>query len=96
MKYRKKPVVIEAIQWDGEDTDAVESFAGSKMAWTAEGLTLEAGKEGAQEWVPVPVGHWLVHQPGDLSDIWPVAPAYFAAKYQLVRGGEGTVSDERG
>jgi hypothetical protein len=32
--------------------------------------------------VPVPVGHWLVHQPGDLSDIWPVDPHYFEAKYE--------------
>lgn len=45
-------------------------------------LQLLAGKDGAQEWVPVPIGHWLVRQPGDLSDIWPVDPDYFAAKYE--------------
>lgn len=47
-----------------------------------EPLQLLAGKDGAQGWVPVPVGHWIVHMPGDKSDMWPVDPDYFAAKYQ--------------
>jgi hypothetical protein len=46
-------------------------------------LELLAGKDGAQEWVPVPVGHWLVCQPGNKSDVWPVDPDYFAGKYEL-------------
>lgn len=45
---------------------------------------LLAGKDGAQEWVPVPVGHWLVHLPGDTTDVWPVEDAYFQAKYEPV------------
>jgi len=26
MKYRKKPVIIEAVQWDGNNTDEILSF----------------------------------------------------------------------
>ena len=28
MKYRKKPVVIEAIQWDGSNLDEIKKFTG--------------------------------------------------------------------
>lgn len=30
-KYRKKPVVIEAIKWNGKNADEVFSFMGRKM-----------------------------------------------------------------
>ena len=45
-------------------------------------LLMLAGKDGAQGWVPLPLGHWVVRQPGDLSDHWPVDPDYFAGKYE--------------
>lgn len=48
----------------------------------ADQLMLLAGKDGAQDWVPVPLGHWLVHQPNDISDVWPVEDFYFRAKYE--------------
>lgn len=31
MKYRKKPVVIEAIQWDGDNFNDIKSFANSNV-----------------------------------------------------------------
>ncbi len=81
--YRSKPSLIEAIQHTGDFT-ALQEFAGMKVdIRPADGaLLLWAGKDGAQEWVPVPLGHWLVHQPGDLSDIWPVDDDYFQSKYE--------------
>lgn len=81
--YRSKPSTIEAVQWTGDNDRDVEEFLGSKCSWTSGGLELRAGKDGAQEWVPVPIGHWLVNQPGDKSDIWPVDADYFAVKYEL-------------
>lgn len=47
-----------------------------------ETILIEAGADGAQGWVPVPVGHWIVRAPGDYTDHWPVDPDYFAAKYE--------------
>lgn len=82
--YRSKPSTVEAVQWTGKNEEEVTSFAGPK-AYVVDGgtgLSLLAGKDGAQEWVPVPVGHWLVCQPDDKSDIWPVDPDYFGAKYE--------------
>ena len=91
--FVSRPQHVEAVQWDNTD-EAVDRLwahthgkiqvrfgdrpgdAGDRT------LYLEAGALGAQGLVPVPVGHWVVHPPGDVSDIWPVEDAYFRAKYQ--------------
>lgn len=31
MKFRKKPVVIEAVQWTGKNTKEIEDFVGQKL-----------------------------------------------------------------
>lgn len=86
--YVSKPSTIEAVQWTDFNFMELVAFAGEKVRISnferpdAPTLMLLAGKDGAQEWVPVPVGHWLVCQPGDQSDIWPVDPDYFANKYE--------------
>ena len=33
MKYRKKPAVIEAIQWNGENIEEVKNFAGDLISY---------------------------------------------------------------
>lgn len=33
MKYRKKPIVIEAIQWNGNNLEEVMEFIGSKFTY---------------------------------------------------------------
>lgn len=88
-RYRSKSMAIEAVQWTGTTLSSsyVSDFAPGKVRWPAhDRLELLAGKDGAQEWVPVPIGHWLVCQPGDKSDIWPVEDAYFRAKYESEDG----------
>lgn len=84
--YRSRPSEVEAVQWTGENVAEVEALIGSDKASTTifgDGkLYLLAGADGAQDWVPVPEGHWLVHQPGDKSDIWPVENDYFLRKYE--------------
>lgn len=86
MRFRSKPSEIEALQWTGDNLEEVESF-GVKFRyasrWTHP-LKIKAGKEGAQDYVPVPVGHWIVRSPGDLSDHWPVEDDYFRNKYEEV------------
>ena len=90
--YRSKPQEVEAVQWIGTNIIEVWSFGrfvdgpnGDESTVVdngPEGLMLLAGKGGAQGWVPVPVGHWIVRSPGDYTDHWPVDPDYFAAKYE--------------
>ena len=89
MLYRSKPQEVEAVQWDGVNIDPLFEFNAPVIFGTyAEPADiwceLQAGKDGAQGWVPVPVGHWIVRQPGDFTDHWPVDPDYFAAKYEQV------------
>ena len=90
--YRSKPTLIEAAKWTGPDSEdyIVDGFfggvpvddVGDIIRFVGHDLELKAGKDGSQGWVPVPVGHWIVRSPGDLTDHWPVDPDYFAAKYE--------------
>ena len=88
--YESIPQQVQAIQWDGSHQTANHLYVetgGRTKANQIGGelrLLLLAGTDGAQEWVPVPVGHWVVHPPGDTSDVWPVDHGYFAAKYRPV------------
>ena len=45
-------------------------------------IELRAGVDGAQGWVPVPLGHFVVRSPGVMNDHWPVDPKYFRNKYE--------------
>lgn len=90
-EFVSKPQYVEAIQWTGHNgRELIAAFDGKVTieSWRPadEGeeewhCGLLAGKDGAQQWVPVPVGHWLVHPVGDFSDIWPVEDSYFQEKY---------------
>lgn len=85
--FRSKPQEVEAVQWTGANCEEIRRFAMANVTRVKPGdhdLLLQAGKDGAQGWVPVPVGHWIVRKPGDLTDHWPVDPDYFAAKYESV------------
>src|SRR5690606_19988832 len=88
--YVSRPRQVEAIQWTGDVRAIDRSPFGGVVAWACdderEDLLLLAGKDGAQGWVPVPLGHWLVRNAGDPSDNWPVDPDHFAATYD--RGGD--------
>ena len=33
MKYRKKPIVVEAIQWNGKNIEEVKNFAGKPLSY---------------------------------------------------------------
>ena len=97
-RFRSKPQEVEAFQWSGPDCEdeLVDEFFGGVppdkvgyyISFDGDGLELRAGNNGAQGWVPVPIGHWIVRKPGDLTDHWPVDPDYFAAKYDAVPGAE--------
>jgi hypothetical protein len=83
--YRSRPQHAEAVQWTGYNETQLYGTFGSKVRIVGVPLKLEllAGANGAQGWVPVPLGHWLVNKVDDLSDIWPVDPDYFASKYEV-------------
>ena len=97
MKYRKKPVVIEAIQWSGNhNKQEIENFVGKKLKYELESETayvagvappffslLIETREGVMKAMPY---DWIIKEPfptGD-RDFYPCKPDIFAATYEPV------------
>jgi hypothetical protein len=77
-KYRKKPVVIEAVQWTGNNPEAISEFCGDFVSWP-EGNPQFATLEGdlyARE------GDWIIK--GVKGEFYPCKPDIFAATYEAV------------
>jgi hypothetical protein len=80
MKYRKKPVVIEAVQWTGQN--GKEVLALGHVTWGDQTGMIVRTPSGD---VPAPVGHWIAKQiVNGKEDVWPIAPDIFAAMYNPV------------
>ncbi len=85
MKYRKKPVVIEAIQWTGDNwTDIKEFMAGEvvEIIRNSRNIFIET-LEGAMMTTP---GDWIIK--GIAGEFYPCKPDIFEATYDEV-GKEG-------
>lgn len=86
-KYRKKPVVIEAVQWTGVNATEIVQFMGDDFATggsaerSKEGLLTIATLEG--EMVASP-GDWIIC--GVKGEFYPCKPDIFAETYELVEG----------
>ena len=84
-KFRKKPVAIEAMQFDGsrESFDAIVAWSGA-TGWVYEpdsryrGLVIPT-LEGDMEASP---GDWIIR--GVKGELYPCKPDIFAATYDLV------------
>lgn len=89
-QFRKRPVVIEAVQWTGENLAEVVRFAGNNVRLGVEpdgivGLSLDrlevfAVKE--QTWVCCPIQHWVIR--GVADEFYPCAPDVFDKTYDAV------------
>ena len=84
MKYRKKPIVIEAIQWTGDNFNEIRKFCPIiKIPWSeskkSKGIinipTLE-GTHGAER------GDWIIK--GVRGEFYPCKPDIFEATYEKV------------
>ena len=84
-KFRKKPVVVEAVQWDGKMTTIEPMLARSTVTEVGQDFTdpdliiptLE-GKMRAK------VGDWIIL--GVAGEMYPCKPDIFAATYESVEG----------
>lgn len=87
MKYRKKPVVIEAVQWDGDMTTVEPLLAKSSTYGVSQDLcdhsliipTLEGDMRAN-------VGDWIIL--GVKEELYPCKPDIFEATYDRVYGNE--------
>lgn len=86
MKYRKKPVVIEATQWTGENLDEVMKFCSGDATYElmAKGnselviATLEDGAAAEARHV-ASRGDWIIK--GVSGEFYPCKPDIFAMTY---------------
>jgi hypothetical protein len=81
MKYRKKPVIIEARQYtrNGLEAEQVAKWCGGTQ--TDEGLLITTihGNEGLVEY-----GSWVIEEPNAPGNFYPCTAADFKATYEPV------------
>ncbi len=77
-KYRKKPVVIEAVQYTAHEPDAAITFLGGACWWDEIGPTIST-LEGEMQ---VSDGDWIIK--GVNGEFYPCKPDIFEKTYELV------------
>jgi hypothetical protein len=90
MYYKKKPVVIQAVQWNGGDFEILNDFCGKN--WTrADAIDYNQAVDKEQvvvfntaekAWIHVPVGHWIIR--GIKGELYPCEPEIFKVTYDEV------------
>lgn len=79
-KYRKKPVVIEALQFDGTNADDIVEFCGGVLSFTrSQELPIINTLEGD---MTAQIGDFIIK--GVQGEFYPVKPDIFAATYEAV------------
>lgn len=77
-KYRKKPVIIEAIQWNGKNLNVIDGFIGEAIDNNGMTLTIHT-LEGDME---AKVGDYIIK--GVNGEFYPCKPDIFAKTYEEV------------
>lgn len=79
MKFKKKPVIIEAIQFGAMNVDVIEAFVGGDIGKDSQGNTVIATLEGAMK---VSLGDWVIK--GVKGEFYPCKPDIFEMTYEAV------------
>jgi len=79
MKYRKKPVVVEAIEWTGNNVFEMEEFASKKVEYTLDNCLLIGTLEGVMK---ADIGDYIIK--GIQGEIYPCKPDIFQETYEKV------------
>lgn len=80
MKYRKKPVVIEAVYYDGQNLNTIESFAPIQRQVTDDGLSY--GIDTLEGFMKITEGDWIIK--GVNGEFYPCKPDIFEKTYERV------------
>lgn len=91
MKFRKKPVVIEAVQWTGDNLKEIIMFTGlhpSAEKWTWPEYKQVVEKDGLKIFtlegkMNADVGDWILK--GVNGEFYPCKPDIFEATYERVK-----------
>ena len=76
MKFRKKPVVIDAIQWKGNNLEEINKF----VSWNP--ADLELAIHTLEGIMTASCGDWIIR--GVKGEFYPCKPDIFAATYEAV------------
>lgn len=79
MKYRKKPVIVDAIKWDGRDLLELVGFAGEAVRVFKGSIHIET-LEGLMRINP---GDYLIR--GVKGELYPCKPDIFEKTYEEVK-----------
>lgn len=90
MQYRKKPVVINAIKWTGDNLEEVIEFTGlhpSAQKWTWEEYSAVVADQGLKIFtlegvMMANVGDFIIR--GVHGEFYPCKPDIFMATYELL------------
>lgn len=84
-RFRKKPVVIEAVQYTGDNAGDILDFSGTAVSW-AEGLYGENDEiisvDTLEGEMKVSDGDWIIK--GVNGEFYPCKPDIFEKTYQAV------------
>lgn len=79
MKFRKKPVVIEAVRYDGWNMVELVSFAGAKIS-VARSANRPVWIDTDEGTMRASVGDWIIK--GIKGEFYPCKPDVFQATYE--------------
>lgn len=91
MKYRKKPVIIEAIQWTGLNLEEIKSFVGESLLYDIIDTAWEVGKGDPHVNMTIKTlegdhtctkGDFIIK--GVHGEFYPCKPDIFEKTYELV------------
>lgn len=81
--YRKKPVIVSAVQWTGMNHEEIESFTDPMSFWfQAEGDTRSLGIRTLEGKLYAAPGDWIIC--GVHGEVYPCKPDIFEATYEKV------------
>lgn len=77
-RYRKRPVVVEAVQWDGDNWETVLAFTGRGISQHGRTLSIST-REGTMTASP---GDFIIR--GVAGELYPCKPDIFDQTYEAV------------
>ena len=91
MKYRKKPVVIEAVQWNGNNLEEIKGFAGDSLIYEIFDAEWKVGKGAPVVYMEIETlegnhkcteGDYIIK--GVQGEFYPCKPDIFEQTYERV------------
>ena len=91
MKYRKKPVVIEAVQWNGLNLEEIKEFVGESLIYEISDAAWKVGKGAPAVYMEIKtlkgnhicsIGDYIIK--GVQGEFYPCKPDIFMQTYERV------------